>query len=335
MKDTLNRLVRGEDLSGDEVREVIRQIMAGEMEHATVAGILMGLAAKGPTAEELAAAAEVMRAHATHLNAPDGAIDTCGTGGDGISTYNVSTTAAIIAAAAGAVVAKHGSKSNTRRSGSSEVLSALGVNIEAELDVVQRCLDELGFTFLYALRMHPAMKHVAPIRKALPILTIFNLLGPLSNPCGVRRQLLGVNREEYIELVAQTLQRLGAERAMVVHGADGLCDLSIDAPTTIAELRDGEISVYTVKPEDFNVTKASLSEIMVDSPQASADMVRKVLSGTPGPARDIAVLNAAAALVVADKAPDLVGGVEIANEAIDSGAAEEKLAKIIEFTTRP
>ena len=332
MKSFLHKLVAGRDLSRAESRAAMRLIMSGQVEHATVGAYVAMLAAKGETVDELVGAAEAMQAEATPIRCAVECIDTCGAGGDGISTFNVSTTAAIIAAAAGATVAKHGNVTNTRVSGSAEVLRTLGVNIECAPAVVERCLSEVGIGFLFARRLHPAMKHAAPVRKALEIRTIFNLLGPLTNPAGVRRQVLGVPRPELTETLAEVLKHLGAVRAMVVHGMDGLCDLTITDETRVSELRDGAIETRQVAPEDVQLPRAPLRELMVSSPQESAEVVRRVLSGETGPPRDHALLNAAAALVVADIAGDLQHGVQSAVEAVDDGRAHQTLQRLIEVT---
>jgi anthranilate phosphoribosyltransferase len=251
---------------------------------------------------------------------------TCGTGGDGISTFNVSTTAAIIASAAGAVVAKHGNRTNTRVSGSAEVLAELGVNIDADAATLERCLAQHGLAFLYAPKLHPAMRHAAAVRKALRRRTIFNLLGPLCNPAGAARQVLGVSKPAHVPLLAEALAALGAERAWVVHGNDGLCDLTITGSTTIAELFGGSITSRTITPADAGLPESALDALLVDSPQASAAAVRAILAGERGPRRDHALLNAGASLVVYGMAADVKDGVSRAADAIDSGAAMAKLA---------
>jgi len=330
MRRFLEQVVAGRDLSSDEARRAFVQIMSGEVEAPEIAALLAGLATKGETVEEIVGAAWAMREQVTPVCCDPEAIDTCGTGGDGISTFNVSTTAALIAAAAGATVAKHGNRTHTRVSGSAEVLEALGVNIEADVPTVERCLSEVGFGFLYARALHPAMKYAAPVRAALGIRTIFNLLGPLMNPAGVRRQVIGVPRAAWTETLAEALRELGAQRAWIVHGEDGLCDLTVTGATRVTELAGGTIRTFRVTPEDGGLQRAKLQELRVDSPAASAEAVRRILAGEPGPRRDHALLNAAAALIVADQAADLPKGVARAAQVVDSGAAARTLELLIE-----
>jgi anthranilate phosphoribosyltransferase len=328
----LAKLTSGDDLSREEARGLFDRIMSGQVPEPVLAALLAAMATKGETVDEIVGAAEAMRAVVTPVRCAGECIDTCGTGGDGISTFNVSTTAAIIAAAAGATVAKHGNRTNTRVSGSAEVLDTLGVNINASVAVLERCLAETRIAFLFAPDLHPAMKHAMPVRKALKVRTIFNLLGPLTNPAGARRQVLGVSRPDHVELVAQVLARLGAERAMVVHGHNGLCDLTITGPTQIAEVVDGNTTARTIEPEELSLTRAPLNALLVPSASASAEAVRDILAGIPGPRRDHAVLNASAALVVAGVANDLTDGVTRAAEAIDSGRAKATLDRLVEVS---
>ncbi len=331
----IDRLIAREDLTHDEAHAAFQRIMSGDCSEAEIAGFLVALAAKGETVDEIVGAARAMRERATPVACDADCIDTCGTGGDGISTFNVSTTAAIVAAAAGATVAKHGNRTNTRVSGSAEVLQTLGVNIEADVPVLQRCLRECRIAFLYAPRLHPAMKYAAPVRKAIKVRTIFNLLGPLTNPAGARRQVLGVLRPEMTQPIADALRMLGATRVMVVHGADGLCDLTITGPTRVSELTDGQVRTREITPEDVGLRRAALADLLVDSAQASAAAVRDVLEGRRGPRRDHALLNAAAALVVADIASDLPDGIRRAAEAIDGGAAATTLARLVTTSAAP
>ncbi len=332
MRAVLEQLVRGEDLSGERMRAVFEQLMAGELTDAQIAAFLAALACKRPSSEELAAAAAVMREKVTTVPVGVDAIDTCGTGGDARSTFNVSTCAAIIAAGAGAYVAKHGNKTNTRVSGSAEAFAALGVNIDAEVPVVARCIEEAHVGFCFAIKLHPAMKYAAPVRRAMAIKTIFNFLGPLTNPAHVKRQVIGVPNADETELVCDALRRLGAERAMVVHGMERLCDISIAGPTRISELRDGTVRTYVTRPEELGLSASSLDAIMVESPQQSAERIGEILAGKKGPCRDIAAVNAAAALVVAGLADDLKTGLRLAVESIDSGAARAALARQVEIS---
>lgn len=332
MLELIEQVQRGDDLSQAQAREAFARIMAGSVDPAALGALLCALATKGEVVDELVGAAEAMRAAATRVRCAGACLCNCGTGGDGISTFNVSTTAAIIAAAAGAVVAKHGNRTNTRVSGSAEVLTALGVNIEADTGVLERCLADLRLAFLYAPRLHPAMKHAAPVRRAIRSRTIFNLLGPLCNPAGATRQVLGVSRPQHVPLMAEALRELGAERAWVVHGGDGLCDLTITGTTRVAQLDRGRISQFEVHPEDAGLAPARLEALLVDSPQASAEGVREILNGAKGPRRDHTLLNAAAALVVYGVAADLRDGVARATEAVDSGAARTRLEQLVHMT---
>jgi len=301
--ETLRSLVKGKDLSLGQTRELFNGIMDGELADSQIAAVLVAMAAKGESVDEIAGAAMAMRDHARKIDAGGReVIDTCGTGGTGLKTLNISTAAALVAAGAGACVAKHGNRTNTRPSGSADVLAALGVNIEAELDVVGRCLAEAGVCFCFAIRHHPAMRYAAAVRKALGMRTVFNVLGPLTNPAGAARQLMGVFDESFVEVIAKVLGRLGSERAMVVHAEDGLDEISTISPTHVAELRDGKVSSRRLRPEDFGLPRASLADLEVNSPEESAQRIRAALDGEKGPDRDIVVVNAAAALVVADKA---------------------------------
>ncbi len=331
MHDVLATVVAGQNLSRSQARRVFDTIMSGSSEPALIAGFLTALATKGETVEEITGAAEAMRARLTPIRCPPDAIDTCGTGGDGISTFNVSTTAALIAAAAGAGVAKHGNRSTTRASGSAEVLEALGVNIQADVATVEGCLADVGIGFLFAPSLHPAMRYAAPVRQALGIRTVFNLLGPLVNPAGVRRQVVGVPRPDLTETLAEVLRELGSVHVWVVHGADGLCDLTATGPSRVTELRDGRIRTLEITPAECGLnTRASVDDLRVDSPAASAVAVRAILAGERSARRDHALLNAAAALIVAGIADGMPDGVARAAQAVDSGAAADTLARLVE-----
>jgi anthranilate phosphoribosyltransferase len=326
----LQQVIRGQDLSRGQASGAFGAIMDGLWTPAQIAALLAVLAAKGETAEEIAGAAEAMRRHAVRIETGGAdVIDTCGTGGTGLATLNVSTAAALVAAGAGVKVAKHGNRTNTRPSGSADVLAAMGVNIDADPAVAARCLAEANVCFCFAVRCHPAMKHAGPVRKELGVRTIFNVLGPLTNPAGARRQVMGVFDAALVETIAQVLAALGAVHAMVVHADDGLDELSTCAATTVAHLRDGAITTSTVKPGDFGLATAKMADLLVKSPQESAEVIRGVLAGKKGPARDIVVLNAAAALVVADRAPGIAEAMKLAERAIDSRAAAAALDKLI------
>ena len=323
----LAQLRARKDLTTADSRALFDAIMAGRFEAEFLSDLLTAWADKGETADELVGAALALRARATPIRIPPGvnAIDTCGTGGDGQPIFNVSTCVAIVAAAAGATVAKHGNRSNARPSGSAEVLEALGVDTEADVPTVERCLEQCRVGFLYARRLHPAMKQVADVRRALRRRTIFNLVGPLTNPAGVRRQLIGVNRPELVETMSAALQQLGAERALVVHGRADLCDLSLAGPSRLARLDGPRVSFEEVECATCGVRPAALTSLCVTSPQQSAALIREVLDGRPGAAREIVVFNAAAALWVAGLVEDWSGGAQLAREVLDRSAARATL----------
>ncbi|HSW44698.1 MAG TPA: anthranilate phosphoribosyltransferase [Phycisphaerae bacterium] len=317
------------NLSRRQMQAVFEQIMTGQVSAEDMAGFLKTLAAKGETVEEIAGAADVMNDKVTRVRCDADCIDTCGTGGDGISTFNVSTTAAIIAAAAGATVAKHGNRTHTRVSGSAEAIGELGVNLDAPVPVLERCLRQCRIAFLYAPNLHPAMKYAAPVRKALGIRTIFNLLGPLTNPAGARRQLLGTSRPELTETLAAVLAARDATFAWVVHAHNGLCDLSITGPTRVTEVRAGRTRTFEICPDDLGLEPAPLETLLVDSPQASAAAIRDILDARDrGPRRRHALLNAAAALLVAGLADDLRAGLTLAARAVDEGKARQTLERL-------
>jgi len=329
----LGAAIAGEDLTRPQAYWAFSQIMDGLWGEAQIAALLAALAAKGESVEEITGAAEAMRERAVRIDAGGrDVIDTCGTGGTGLKTLNISTAAALVAAGAGVSVAKHGNRTNTRPSGSADVLAALGVNIEADPVVVSHCLAEANVGFCFAARCHPAMKHAAPVRRALAVRTIFNVLGPLTNPAGARRQVMGVFDAALTETIARVLAGLGSERAMVVHADDGLDELSTTSPTRIAELRDGEVTTRTLTPEDLDLPRASLEDLVVESAAESAERIRAVLGGKKGPDRDIVLLNAAAALAVAGKVGDIAEGLAPAAESIDSGAAADALEKLIDLS---
>jgi len=320
----------GRSLTRAESRTAFEQIMAGRVEPASMGAFLKALAEKGETVEEIAGAADVMNEKVRRVHCAVECIDTCGTGGDGISTFNVSTTAAIIAAAAGATVAKHGNRTTTRVSGSAEALASLGVNIEADVPTLERCLAECGIAFLYAPRLHPAMKYATPVRAALGIRTIFNLLGPLTNPAGAKRQLLGTYRPDLVRTLAEVLQAREVRFAWVVNAHDGLCDLSITGPSTVVEVSPRGLRTLEVRSEDVGLEPAPLEALLVDSPEASAAAMRAILEGADrGPRRRHALLNAGAAILVAGLANDLAEGVRRAAEAIDTGRAARTLQRLI------
>jgi anthranilate phosphoribosyltransferase len=325
----LGRLAAGEDLTAGEMTEAMGAIMTGERSPGEIGLFLASLAAKGETAEEVAGAARAMREHMTPIRSRyDRLLDTCGTGGGGSNLFNVSTTAAVVIAATGVPVAKHGNRSVTSRSGSADVLAELGVNIAATIPQVEHCLDELGICFCFAPLMHPAMKHVAAVRKELGIRTIFNVLGPLSNPAGASHQLLGAGRPELRPLLASALRLLDVERALVVSGEDGLGEATLAGRTLATEVSRGAEREVAYRPEDFGLAVQSLDSARVESPAESAAIVRGVLAGQPGAARDIVILNAACGLITVDPALEPIEAAQQAAAAIDSGAAGELLQNL-------
>ncbi|MBM4019422.1 MAG: anthranilate phosphoribosyltransferase [Planctomycetes bacterium] len=329
----IQKLARGGHLALEESQAAMREIMEGRATPAQVAAYLTALAVKGPTPEEIAGAALVMREKATRIDVGDlPVIDTCGTGGTGKGTFNISTCAAIVAAGAGAYVAKHGNRGATSRCGSSDVLEALGVNVQAPPAAVARCIREARMGFLFAPALHGAMKHAAPVRKEIGIRTIFNVLGPLTNPAGARRQVMGVFAADLVEPIAQVLLRLGAEHALVVHSADGLDEISLGAPTHVAEVRGGAVACYDLAPEALGLPQAGREALRADSVQESAAAVRAVLAGERGPRRDVVLANAAAALYVAGVARDIHDGLRRAAAAVDSGAAAGVLELLVRLS---
>tara|TARA_R110002072_G_scaffold13776_5_gene57702 strand:- start:600 stop:1616 length:1017 start_codon:yes stop_codon:yes gene_type:complete len=326
--ECIQAFTRGERPPEDAIAGAFSILMEGDAGDAEIGGFLIGLAAIGETPDDLAAGAKALRARMTGIKAPEGAIDTCGTGGDASGTYNISTAAALVAAGAGAKVAKHGNRAASSKSGSSEVLAELGVSMSAGPALVERALGEANVGFLFAPAHHSAVRHVAAARKALRARTVFNLLGPLANPAGTKRQLLGVFDARWLEPVAKALQSLGAERAWVVRGRDGLDEITTTDVTDVVELRGGEIRRFTVKPEDAGLPRANMIELVGGTPQDNASALLDVLDGAPGAYRDIVVLNAAAALIIADIAADLKDGAQKAAESIDSGKARAALDRM-------
>ncbi len=331
----LGRVSAGESLTMDEMTTVIDHIMQGGCDENRIAMLLTALHHKGETVEEVAGAAAALRRHMTCIPTQrTNLLDTCGTGGDGSGTFNISTAAALVAAAAGAVVAKHGNRRITSKSGSADVLVELGVNVEAPVAVVGRCLDEVGVCFCFAPQLHPAMKHVAPVRRALGFRTIFNLLGPLVNPAQAQFQLVGVGNPRLQDLVAGAMRLLGSERSIVVCGEDGMDEVTLFGSTRAIECRRGDAQESTWRPEHFGlVTRTEGHEAMkAETPAESAVLIRRVLDGEPGPSREIVLLNAAAALWTVQQGDSLHTCTDRATEAIDSGAARQKLAELIEVS---
>ena len=329
IRSTIGRVAAGENLSMDEMAAAIGAIVAGVCDDGEIATLLTALRAKGETVGEVAGAALALRREMTPIRTHrTGLVDTCGTGGDGSRTFNISTAAAIVTAAAGVPVAKHGNRSITSRTGSADALAALGVNIGATVRQVERCLDELGLCFCFAPLLHPSMKNVSAVRKKLGVPTIFNLLGPLSNPASAPFQVVGVGRDELRPLLAAALQKLGTERSIVVRGDDGIDEVSLAGPTQVTLVENGKLSEFTWTPEDFGLTRADRSTMLVDSPDQSATIIRRVLAGDWGSARDIVVLNAAAALWTTRRDSSPRACAALAARVIDSGAAAKLLAEL-------
>ena len=328
-KHALQRLTLAEHLTGEETEELFGKMMDGEVSDPLKAALLVALRMKGEVVPEIVGAARAMRRRVTRIpHHREGVIDTCGTGGDGRGTFNISTAAALVAAAAGAPVAKHGNRSVSSRSGSADVLAALGVRIEVEPERSARALDTVGIAFLFSPILHPAMREVMPVRRELGLRTLFNLLGPLTNPAGARRQLMGVYAAALVEPIARVLADLGAEHAMVVHGADGLDEITTTGPTYFCEVRDGAVQAGTLEPEQFGIRRARLAELEGGDPDQNATLLNRVLEHPEGALADVTAFNAAAAIYVAGLSADLAGGLALARAALASGAARDKLAAL-------
>ncbi len=333
-QEALQRTIEHREIFHDEMLKLMRMIMNGELSPVMTAAIITGLRVKKETIGEITAAAQVMREFSTKVHVPDAKhlVDIVGTGGDGSHTFNISTCSMFVAAAAGAKTAKHGGRSVSSKSGSADVLEALGANINLSPERIAQSVAQTGIGFMFAPNHHPAMKNVAPVRKELGVRTIFNILGPLTNPAGAPNILMGVFHPDLVGIQVRALQRLGAEHALVVYGRDGMDEVSLGAATLVGELRNGEIREYEIHPEDYGMAMASNRALRVETPEESVAMLRGVLSGQPGAARDIVLLNAGAALYAANVAASIGEGIERAREALDSGAAQAKLAQFISFT---
>ncbi len=332
LTEAIDRLCRSEALTADEATVVLREVMAGRASEAQTAGLLIAFRTKGETVHEIAGMARAMREVAVAVQpAGDLLVDTAGTGG-GRPTFNVSTTAAFVAAGAGCRVAKHGNRSATGRSGSADVLEALGARIDLEPGAVAACIDELGFGFMFAPSHHPAMRHVVPVRKELAVRTIFNFLGPLTNPAGATRQLIGVSDRRFLDIVAGALAELGCDHALVVSSDDGLDELSVSGPTRMVELRDGHIHAHEISPESVGLTSAPQDAVAAGTPEKNAGIARRVLEGALGAERDLTALNAGAAIYVGGGADSIEAGVRRAEDAIDSGAARDVLERFVART---
>jgi len=330
----LQRIIEHREIFHDEMLGLMRRIMRGEMSPVVMAALITGLRVKKETVGELAAAAQVMREFCTPVNVADttNLVDLCGTGGDGAPTFNLSTPAMVVAAAAGARVAKHGGRSVSSSTGSADVLEALGARIDLTPEQVAQCLAQTGVGFMFAPNHHGAMKHAAPIRKELGVRTLFNILGPLTNPAGAPNQLMGVFHRDLVGLQARVLQRLGSKHVLIVHGCDGLDEITLSGETWVAELKDGEVREYTIHPEQFGLAEHDGSALKAANREASLATVRRVLDNEPGTARDIVVLNAAAALLAANVADSLADGVHRAREALASGRAAQALSTFVQTT---
>lgn len=338
-QEALVRIIEHREIFHDEMLSLMRQIMRGELSPVLIAAIITGLRVKKETIGEITAAAQVMREFAIRVEVVDDQhlVDTCGTGGDTAHTFNISTTAAFVAAAAGARVAKHGGRSVSSKSGSADVLEALGVNLNQTPGQIADDIREIGLGFMFAPNFHSAMKHAAPVRRDLGVRTLFNILGPLTNPAGAKNQLLGVFHSDLVGILARVMHRLGSHHVMVVHGRSdqgGLDEITIAGETRIGELRHGEVTEYIIKPEDFGMETAPIETIQVQNSTQSREILISVLDNQPGPALDVVLLNAAAAIYVAGRAVSLEQGLKKARTAIESGAAKAKLRELIQFSNR-
>jgi len=332
IKEAIAILVSGHSLTMEQAAQVMEEIMSGEVTPAQFGAFVTALRLKGETVDEIAGLAKTMRAKAIRVTIAEPVVDTCGSGGDGSATFNISTAAAFVAAGAGLKVAKHGNRAMSSQCGSADVLEALGIRIDLGAEQVQRCLQEVGIGFMFAPVFHPAMKYAATPRREIGIRTVFNILGPLTNPAGASAQVLGVPDELLVEKLALVLQSLGCQRAMVVHGDDGLDEITVTGKTRVCELKDGRTMSYSVSPESFGLPRASLDSLRGGTIDENAAQLRNILAGTPGPKRDVVVMNAAAVLLTGDRVKTLQQGISLAKEVIDSGHALTKLERLIEFS---
>jgi anthranilate phosphoribosyltransferase len=333
MQSAIKAVTEKQNLSHDEMKEVMSLIMTGQATPSQIGGFLIGLRMKGETVDEVTAAAGVMRELSTKVDVKkDHLVDTCGTGGDASGSFNISTASAMVAAAAGATVAKHGNRSVSSKSGSADVLETAGVNLEITPEQVAACVNEIGVGFMFAVKHHGAMKHAIGPRKEMAVRTIFNVLGPLTNPAGAPNQVIGVFSKDWIEPLAQVLKQLGSEHVMVVHAADGMDEISIGSETFVAELKNGEVSTYTIKPEDFSMSQSDLSSIRATDSDASLKIIQSVFEDADGPAKNIVCLNAGAAIYVSGLTDSLASGVDKARAAIADGLAKQKFEALINFT---
>ena len=332
IQDAIQILVDGESLSAEQAAAAMNEIMMGEATPAQVGSFLTAFRIKGETVDEIAGMARVMRQKSLHVSVDGPVVDTCGTGGDGSGSFNISTTAAFVVAGAGVTVAKHGNRAMSGSTGSADVLEALGVKIALSPESVARCLNETGFGFMFAQGYHPSMRFVAGTRREIGIRTVFNILGPLTNPAGADRQVIGIADPSMADRMAHVLRQLGSRKALVVHGSDGMDEITITGPSTVWQLENGEVTEYEVNPGDLGFSISSAESIQATSAEHSARIARSVLAGESGPARDIVLLNAAAALFAAGKAASLDIGVQLAAKSIDSGDAQAKLDAVVELS---
>ena len=332
IQDAIETVVSGRSLSTEQASDAMEQIMTGEATPAQFGALVTALRMKGETVDEIVGMAQVMREKSLHVQVDDVVVDTAGTGGDSSGSFNISTTAALVAAGAGAKVAKHGNRAMSGSTGSADVLEALGVNIALSPESVGRCIDEVGFGFMFAQGFHPSMRFAAGPRREIGIRTVFNILGPLTNPASADRQVIGVADPSLARRMAEALGRLGSHKALIVHGTDGIDELSISAETSVWSLENGVVTESQVSPEQLGLQRAAIESVQIDSPESSAEMARGVLTGEYGPARDVVLMNASAALVVADAAADLVEGVELAARSIDHGNALSRLDELVELS---
>jgi len=331
IKEAIQALVSGRSLTMEETASVMEEMMQGEATPAQISSFITALRMKGETVDEIAGLAKTMRAKAIPVTINEPAVDTCGTGGDGLSTFNISTAAAFVAAGAGLKVAKHGNRAMSSQCGSADVLEASGVRIDLDTEQVQKCLQEVGIGFMFAPVFHPAMKYASAPRREIGVRTVFNILGPLTNPAGARAQVVGVADGALVEKLALVLQSLGCYHALVVHGEDGLDEITVTGKTQVCELKDGGIMSYSISPEDFGLSRANLSSLKGGTIDENATLLRRILAGTPGPQRDVVLMNATAVLLAGDRVEALGQGVALAKEVIDGGYALEKLEQLIEF----
>ena len=332
IREAIEKLIRGADLTQEEAAQVMEEIMTGEATPAQFGAFVIGLRLKGETVDEMTGLAAVMRDKSLKVDFSGPSVDTCGTGGDDLGTFNISTVAAFVVAGAGIAVAKHGNRAMTSKSGSADVLEKQGVKIDLGPEGVKRCMEEVGIGFMFAPRFHPAMKFAVQPRREIGVRTVFNILGPLTNPAGAEAQVLGVPTDSVGEKMVQVLQRLGSERAIVVHAEDGLDEISLNSNTSIWDLKDRSIKHYTIGPDDLGLAPASLQSLAGGSVEENADTMTEVLKGASGPRRDVVVANAAGGIVAGGKAADLREGVQVAQESIDSGRALEKLELLREVS---